>query len=267
MHARLRPIYYMCVGVVALLLAACDVKDDDERYIPSNAVRNKAVLIEDFTGQNCSNCPLAADVITNLQTLFGADTIISVAIHGGSLALNEETSPYGLANAQGYDYHTRWGVEAWPSGMVDRTGGLLEYSQWTSAAMKRMRETPKVSIDLSNLTFDTTTDSLTLTPRVTAAEDVDGKLQVWLTESHIAGYQRMPSGISNRSYEHNHVFRASVNAPYGEQMVVPANHTVAPTYGYKLKSTWKAENLSVVVFFFNETDGVMQVTERKITGE
>ena len=49
------------------LLLACSNIDESERFIyvpPIDAQR--AVLIEDFTGQACVNCPAASDVILDL---------------------------------------------------------------------------------------------------------------------------------------------------------------------------------------------------------
>lgn len=50
------------------LLASCSNIAEDERYIyVKPAEVKRSVLIEDFTGQRCINCPNANDEIATLQ--------------------------------------------------------------------------------------------------------------------------------------------------------------------------------------------------------
>ena len=63
---------------------ACDEVSNDKRltYIePPEAAR--AILIEDFTGQYCVNCPRATEEIERLIEQYGDTVIIAVAIHSG----------------------------------------------------------------------------------------------------------------------------------------------------------------------------------------
>ena len=53
---------------IALLLVACSHIDEGDRLIyvkPADVKRR--VLLEDFTGQRCINCPKANDEIKSLQ--------------------------------------------------------------------------------------------------------------------------------------------------------------------------------------------------------
>ena len=66
------------------LVGACDYIDEDDRFIyvePANVA--KRVLIEDFTGQRCVNCPSATETIKQLQDTYGKENVIAVAIHSG----------------------------------------------------------------------------------------------------------------------------------------------------------------------------------------
>ena len=69
------------------VLSSCDTVNEENRLIyvkPASVARN--VLIEDFTGQRCVNCPNATDEIEHLQQFYGADTVIAVGIHSGPFA-------------------------------------------------------------------------------------------------------------------------------------------------------------------------------------
>ncbi len=271
---KLSRLFLFVAPFLATAFTACDEYDGGYRlsYYKEVTVK-KNILIEDFTGQRCSNCPKAADEIVNLQTAYGKDRIIAVSIHGGSLSVHEKNSAVGLANDLGVEYHNHWGLQAWPKGCVDRTSGIQDYEKWGSFVSGRIGVMPKVDLDVSALSL--TGDSLSMKITVKGDEAATGKLQVWLTESNIVAGQIMPAdqgGGFNSSYVHNHVLRASVSDAYGDPLSVAKGESVTKEYGYKFpdysllanKTPWNVQNLSVVVFFYNDADGVMQVIDKKV---
>ena len=60
---------YIWGAFVALAtLAGCDEVDEQDRFISMGDVEVKRnVLLEDFTGQDCSNCPTAHEVVASLK--------------------------------------------------------------------------------------------------------------------------------------------------------------------------------------------------------
>ena len=85
----------------ALLFASCDNISEEERLVyekPEPAKR--VVLLEDFTGQKCSNCPNANELIETLQNDFG-DNLVVVGIHGGPLGFKGSAKLLGLATEVG----------------------------------------------------------------------------------------------------------------------------------------------------------------------
>lgn len=256
-------------ALAVFAFSACDEVDENGRFEgPVDVVAKKNVLIEDFTGQRCVNCPTAAEQIATIQTTY-PENVIAVSIHGGSLSVSEETSAVGLATQQGQAYNDYWGVNSWPKGLVDRVGGLQDHTVWLGSVLPRLITAPKVQISVADnaLSYDEATRQLTVTPTVTAEETVEGKLQVWLTESHIIAPQFMPDGSGNTAYEHNHVFRASVNDPYGDELSLAAGESGTKEYTYTLAEKYVPANCALVIFFYNEADGVMQVIEKHITTE
>ena len=63
---------YLAILLTAVFMTACSNIDEDERliYVKPAAVE-RSVLLEDFTGQRCVNCPLAADEIAKLHEQYG----------------------------------------------------------------------------------------------------------------------------------------------------------------------------------------------------
>lgn len=263
-------------ALAVLALTACDEMEPNERFTgPFRVEFKKNVLIEDFTGQQCMNCPFAAEEIHKLQEAYGADHVIAVSIHGGSNALSETESLLGLANAQGNDYVTHWGVSSFPKGWVDRMGSIDDKEKWAASVIKRCAIEPKVGIEVVShgYTADANgVETIKLSVNVTGKQNATGKLQVWLTESNVKKYQLMGDGSDNFDYIHNHVFRASISTPYGDELAINEGETLSKDYEYqfpdfsklKNKTPWVPANLSVVAFYYNNAEGVMQVVDQPL---
>lgn len=250
----------VALAALAFSFAACDDIKESNRFIPvtPEAMTAKNVLIEDFTGMNCINCPNAAEEIQKIQTVYGAEKIIAVAVHGEMPGLSGP-----LANALGTEYYNHWGVETLPIGMVDRQG-LQNYTSWMATADARLKaQVTPLSLSLENTVYNEDARSITVQVEALAGADLTAKLQVWITESNIKSFQKMPDGSTNLNYIHNHVLRDAVNGAWGEAITLEAgvNQQVTYTYAIPEDKNWNAENLAVVAFVYNE-GGVVQVVEK-----
>ena len=252
---------YLSAAALALTLTACDEVDEGERFEPvEDFTPRKNVLIEDFTGQRCNNCPRATNTIASMQQLFGEEHVVAVGIHGGPLSL---PAPAGLATTTAAEYIARWGVESYPSGIIDRTGGTQLYTAWTASVLERLQMEPAVDISVTPA-YDAATCSLTIGVATTGRQSAAGQLTVWLVENGITGYQLMPNGQSNLQYVHNHVFRTAVNGTWGEEVAVAQGATDTKTYTVTLDPAWMADNMAVVAFVSNDSEGVLQVVQQPL---
>ena len=255
----------LALALFATAFTACETVDEDERFIgPVEFTPKKNVLIEDFTGQKCINCPNATNVIHSLQHTYGKDHIIAVALHGGPMSM-PATTPVGLATPESEEYNTKWNVDSWPKGMINRKGGLFEFTSWSAEVVKELQEEASAVLSMESNTYNPEDGTLTVQVDVTGKQATKATLQVWLTESDIVKMQFMPDGKPNRDYVHNHVFRTSVNGTWGEELDLVKEEKVSKQYTYKIEPSnkWKPENMSVVAFVSN-ADGVMQVIEAPV---
>lgn len=255
-------IYSMMIGA-ATLLAACDEVKPEERltYVKPATVA-RAVLVEDFTGQRCVNCPTAHEVIEQLQEEYG-DAVVAVSIHGGALAMRSTATLLGLTTDEGEAYNTEWGCEAWPVGLVDRRGGLQNYDRWTASVMSELEKSAPADLKVY-CDYQPTWRRLTITVDATGYEALSGKLQLWAVEDGIVALQMMPDGSRNREYVHNNVLRKALNGTWGTDIQLAEGRTVSTTLTVDVPDEWQAENVSVVAFVYN-ADGVQQVTRQRIT--
>lgn len=251
---------YIIIGIV-VLLASCGEVDENERFVyvkPADV--NRCVLIEDFTGQRCPNCPNATEEIHKIQEIYG-DNVIAVAIHCGPQSL---PAPYGLATGTGNLYGTSVNVEAYPTGRVNRIGTPTTPDSWQSLVSQRINEVASVSLKV-DATYDNAANTVVATVSATGTNgNTNGKLQLWVVEDHITAYQDMPDGTHNLSYEHNHVFRSAVNGEWGEDFSINEGEDKDVSCSFAVEDGWNAANLSVVAFVYNE-NGVQQVAKASLT--
>lgn len=244
-------------GLLGSALAACDSIDEKERIIgPIEFESQKNILIEDFTGQNCLNCPNAANAIHTMQEMYGKSHVITVAIHGGAMSI---AAPRGLATEDGNAYVSHWDIKGFPSGLIDRSGGVNDnYETWSAAAITRLQLTTPIQLTLNN-SYDETSRNLNIRTIIDSEEDLGGKLQLWLVEDSIIGRQTMPNGTMKRDYPHNHVFRSTINGLWGEDIQLTAGDAKETTHAITLDESWEPENVSIVAFVYNDSE-VLQTT-------
>lgn len=244
-------------------LVACDPVDEADRLIyvkPVSASRN--VLIEDFTGQRCVNCPTATLEIERLMAQYGGDTVIAVGIHSGPFAKSVKGVPYSLYTAEGDEYFNYWKVESQPKGVVDRLG-TSDYPSWGTIVRDELSKTAPLVLQV-NVSCDVNSRQMTVTAICQGTDgNTQGKLQLWVIEDGITAFQYMPDGSTNREYVHNHVFRASVNGTWGTDINVVEGVANTNYFDCTLDEAWVPENLWVVGFVYNN-HGVCQATKVKV---
>ncbi|MDE6629012.1 MAG: Omp28 family outer membrane lipoprotein [Muribaculaceae bacterium] len=253
----------------ALSLGSCDDVSPDERYIDMGAADvRRNVLLEDFTGQNCRNCPDAHKVIESLEALYG-ENIIAVSIHGGNFAIPVADSwiswgYIGLASPEGIAYNDAKGLTSWPAGEIDRSGTTLEHDKWSDAVRSRIERPAQADIDITAAVAD---GLITVTTAVTPREDYSGNLQLWVTESGIIASQN-DNGTEIPAYVHNNVLRAAVNGTWGEPLSGKAGQTVTVTHTIPLRHNdqeqWNPSSLSIVGFVY-DSQGVGQAEKTPVT--
>lgn len=250
----------LAICAAALSFMACSNIDEDDRLIYVEPVEvSKRVLIEDFTGQRCINCPNATLAIEALQEQYGADNIIAVGIHSGPFSKTVTGQPFPLWTETGDYYFNSWNIDAQPTGVIDRKTVSSTFNSWGTIVREALQASAPMELDATT-EYDAATRTVTINVNAKGVLDVTGKLQVWLTEDNITGIQYMPDGSINTQYVHNHVFRTAVNGQDGEEFNVKWDEEKTATCTAVLDEKWKAENMSVVAFVYNGS-GVQQVVK------
>lgn len=246
------------IGIVASVFTACENISEDERFLDIEGVTaQRVVLLEDYTGQACSNCPNAHDVAAELHEEYH-DNLIVVAIHAGPQAF---PAPMGLKTVVGDEYANNARVQSYPSGCINRRGGLKDYPLWKTSVYDEIQRESPLALQVQS---SCNNGELFINTEILALENVTGKLQLWILEDSIVGFQLLPSGGANTAYIHNHVFRSAINGTWGEDVsLVLGDQKMLEHKGFTIDAEWKPENLSVVAFVYND-NGVLQAAKCKV---
>lgn len=258
----------VATAAMAMAAASCSNIDEGDRLIyVKPAEVGRAILIEDFTGQRCINCPTGTEIIHGIVDTYGEDNVIAVGIHSGPLGFAGNSKTVGLMTDTGNEYYTRWDKEnkmGQPWVIFNRkTSPDSHYNNWAAMVGTIISEKANLSVKIANA-YDAATRTLTTTVRADGVNGtVNGKLQVWIVEDGVPALQMMPDGSANKEYIHNHVFRAAVNGTWGEDVTVKEGETTTKQYQYVLPETWNADNIAVVAFVYND-GGVENVAKKHL---
>lgn len=269
---KIRNIIY-AMACAVLTLASCDTVDENDRYLayddglsgvtdgtdesgrPTSVQR--AVLIEDFTGQMCVNCPNAVPVIEGLEHAYPGK-IVAVAIHSGMVL--PTTGNLALHTPIGEQYYKDAGSPAQPAGRIGRVGGTSLPDMWGLGAQEILKQQSPVWLGVTN-TYDEAARKVTIAVNAYGIEAASGNLQIWLTEDGIAAPQ-----VGQTNYVHNHVFRDAVNGAYGEPFAIAKGEDKTVTAEATLADHWVAANMSVVAFVY-DASGVLHVVKQPVVSE
>ena len=248
--------------IVAASLFACDTIDENERYVQLETIEAKRnVLLEEFTGQNCPNCPTAHETAAKLKEQYG-EALITVSIHAGPFAFAEGTKSFPtFKTPEGDSYADAWGITTYPAGVINRTSGDTSYPDWATIIRDEIQIDAELDIELE-ATLNADKTEISIATVLKPLSDIEGSLQLWIAESGMISRQKNGSETI-REYEHNHVYRASVNGVGGESVSISSNVFNTLSHCIDVKENWNAENLSVIAFVYNNS-GVLQVVESKI---
>lgn len=249
----------VATAAMAMAAASCSNIDEGDRLIyVKPAEVGRAILIEDFTGQRCVNCPTGTEIINGIVDTYGEDNVIAVSVHSGPLGFAGNSKTVGLMTDTGNEYYTHWDKEnkmGQPWVIFNRkTSPDSHYNNWAAMVGTIISEKANLSVKIANA-YDAATRTLTTTVGADGVNGtVNGKLQVWIVEDGVKALQMMPDGKSNKEYIHNHVFRVAVNGTWGEDVTVKEGETTTKQYFYKLPEAWNADNIAVVAFVYNDSD-------------
>ena len=265
--------------------------------IPSAQAHN--VLVEEFTGESCSNCPAAHTLLdgivaanpgrVNVVSLYENSTApINVPPTGANYDLRDSVASE-IAASTVYTTNQDANYGNLPGAGIDRvpvaagTTTWLGSSQWSALISSRLSAPDSINLGISSI-YDTSSGIATITAMVTYVQAVSTSqnLTIEVVEDSIIDFQEEPFGVIDTTYLFNDVLVGMVTAaPYGDPILDTMATKVAGrffqrVYSYHLPAAFRKGIVYPahcrVIGFINAPSGsnpdfrVMQSQQTKLMG-
>lgn len=274
----MKNIIYSLFAICYLLLNNCTEIPPDINPIdpnPGSGNVQRSVLVEEYTGVRCVNCPAGSEALQALSNIYG-DRLAIISLHAGFFAPPYAESKYDFRTPDGDNLLNYLGSPlGYPAAVVDRrlfdgeARLQLGQSQWAGYIAQEIAEVPKVKIELQQ-NYNDTNRQLDLTVNLQileSLEDKDVRLSVALTEDDIEDVQLTPTG-KQADYKHKHVLRAMLSNfdgnPLSESLT--SNIKVARNFTYTLPAEWNADHCKLIAFVHlgGDKKDILQVAQVKL---
>lgn len=223
---------------------------------------SQALLIEEYSGWSCTNCPKAAEKLEALQETF-KDELVAVTIHAGSFAEpGKSNNNLDLTTPYGDSLSKVFGVSSFPAGIINRSTPPLQYAQWETAINSINDTTPH----LLNINLGVKKNSslilvgISLSPLQPIPQKI--LLSILILEDNILGIQ-LNGSTKIPNYSFNNVLRnnALSNIPLNTECL-STGETLKCNYAINIDPIWNLSNCRVVAIVTNQQTGrVIQANE------
>lgn len=280
--------------IFSLILPGCEKVDDpfppklevvdtgivwDDSVFSGDNESKRFVLMEEYTGHLCRNCPGGAREISRIVDKYGEE-FIPISIHTvdafamplpGYAPGYPESFSSDFRTESGDIYGSQFSIPSLPAGVVSRrkvnSAFKLNIGQWETEALKIMGQDAEANINITNF-YDDSTKTFRVRIRIDWLKDYAGdlNLQVQLLQDSIVAWQE-DGGDFISDYVHRHMFREAVNGTWGDLLpAAPAGEMTEMVYTREFDPKgigYVIEHMSIVAFLYKEAPDyeVMQVNE------
>lgn len=252
---------------------------DDTTYVvspvPQAEMRN--VLMEEFTGVSCPNCPAGHEIIKSMKKKHG-DRIVAMGLYQFNNLL---TSPRPGTDD---DFRTDIATEinaaiyAGSAGSLPVTGidrvehngmMVLDRSLWANAVDQRLLVASPVNLSVTSQFSEDTDSTVKVKFTATFARQIEEDVfySIAILQDSIIDAQE-DGGNEVEDYQHDHVLRGFISANGINGVLLDSDGPYEPgrvfvrTITGQLKGHWKPEHCKVVVFL-HYSDANKEVLQAK----
>lgn len=272
-------LFSACTKEIGPAIDFSKVQAKDTFYMaPVENAQLKNVLIEEFTGVKCPNCPDGHNIVATIQNA-NPSRVIAISYYPFGQAQTEPLKDLTKADfriADATELSTLLGgIQFLPIAAVDRKmfGGaiLTARTLWSSNVQARLAVATPINMQLSVSYDDASREAIIKTTLMyTSALSTKHNISLAIYENNLVDAQEYPTYIDS-SYTFKHVLR-DVITPVGGASVLDSLTTKAAglvfekTILYTLPAKWNPSNCKIVAFVHDAaaTKEVYQVIEKSV---
>ena len=244
----------------------------------------KGILLEDYTGHKCTNCPAAAQTAKSLED-DSIKNVIVASIHASADGSFQATDGFYINNfrtAAGDEYISEMtGFLGNPMGTINRNSQGLSGSvwylatEWSNGVNDEINQPLIANIQLKHNYF-ASTNGLFIHTETSFLGPISGDfhLIVYLVRNDVISPQKFNGGVVDTNYHHHAVLSANINGTWGSLIndggLADENTVVYNDFSYELPNpninpTYNIENLSLIAYLCDRTSyKVIQVIKTDI---
>lgn len=229
------------------------------------------VLLEDYTGVRCVNCPEAAEIASQLQEQNEGHLIV-LGVHPNTAYQIPYNDVTDFRTEEGNDWNNYFNIDSYPSGTVNRKEAIGD-PEWTAAVNEVISGDAPVRLIVKTAYNESDREvSLSVYSKfLTTVESDDVRLTLCMMEDSIVGPQQTTTGV-NTNYMHRHVFRGTVDGlTWGRVLDINSGSTIesgryfATNMKFNVDEKYNADQFYIVAFITDHnTRQVLMAAEAKI---
>ena len=247
----------------------------------------KGILLEDYTGHLCTNCPEAAQIAKNLEDDSSLNVIVA-SIHASTdggfqqvdqLFTNNYETEAGNEYVRGSEMN---GFLGNPNGTINRNDGGLNStvwyikSQWISGVNdeNNIADSLKINIQIKAFTFSQT-NGLFVHTETSLLDNLTGNyhLVLYLIRNDVVSPQKFDQGIIDTNYHHHAILSDNINGTWGTAIINGSalkDSIIYNDFSYQLPDpvidmTYETDNLSLIGYILNRDNmRVLQVVKKEL---
>lgn len=253
----------------------------DSTFMSSvEAVSAKKIVVEEFTGASCPNCPDARTMLATIEAA-NPNKIIPIELHPHEIPQGrkiEGKSKYDFTNTFVSDIIAQYyqGIGSIPIAGIDRysynNSRLINRADWANIIATRIAQIPPVNIKLTNQ-YDDGKREGNLKVHVAYTKTLTGKqfISLAIVESDIVDAQEYPSYIDD-NYNFKHVFRKIVTPAGGTSFLdsltsKTAGRVFQTNFKYAIDPSWNPANCKLILMVHNnqaDSKEILQAEEIEV---
>lgn len=273
---NLKAITSYIAVVLLLALSSCDYIDGPKTVgiepLPSDSTRK--VLLEEYSGHRCPNCPPSHRESKKLDSLFGDDLII-VTIHASGFATPVPSLGYpadyrtDLGDAMELNYGASLTI-GYPAGMINRAEfsgeQLHKYTTWGQHAATVLSSTAALKLDM-DVDYNASSRQASITVDMEYYQDAADNHQLMLIVTEDSLISAQLDGFNQvNDYVHRHVLRDNITSGFWGVPVsgatISQGDTFQQQFTYTLDPAWNDKQCSIIAYVLDgDTYEIYQAEE------